>query len=85
MFMEVKSMKEEMRMVKGKLGITQVNSHNANLNKNDSTGPKMILTGNSGIGIANVMSIRRDERRYGDIPGNSSVGSSHGGFSENLP
>lgn len=31
------------------------------------------------------MNIKRDERRYGDMPANSSAGSSLGGFFEHIP
>jgi hypothetical protein len=53
---------------------------------NDISGPKMILGGNSGIGGANLLNMKRDERRYGEIPANSSAGSSSlGGFIEHIP
>ena len=75
MFMELNRVKEDMQLVKNKTGIQSSNI----------SGPKMVLGGNSGIGGASVLQVKRDERRYGEIQGNSSAGSSFGGFIENIP
>jgi hypothetical protein len=82
--MELNRVKEEVMHIKVKTGMSQSNQgQSAN---NDLSGTKMILGGNSGIGGANQLSMKRDERRYGDIPGASSAGSSFGGgFFENIP
>ena len=44
-----------------------------------------MILGGSGIGGVSMMNIKRDERRYGDMPANSSAGSSLGGFFEHIP
>lgn len=93
MFMELNRVKDEMIFIKNKTGIKgnaphSYTNHNQmsgfNLNpSNDLSGTKMVLGINSGLGGANMM--RRDERRYGEIPANSSAGSSLAGYFENIP
>jgi len=75
MFMELNRVKEDMHIIKVKTGINT---------PSDSSGPKMILGGNSGIGGA--IGMKRDERRYGEMQATSSAGgSSLGGFFEHIP
>lgn len=78
--MELNRVKEDMQLVKTKTGIS-INSGG------DMTGPKMVLgNANAGIGVpASVINIKRDERRYGELRGNSSAGSSFGGYVEVIP
>jgi len=34
---------------------------------------------------SNVLNIKKDERRYGELKGNSSAGSSFGGYADAIP
>jgi hypothetical protein len=78
MFMELNRVKEDLILVKNKTGI----SNNAEM-----SGPKIVLgNSNTGIGVpSNILNIKRDERRYGELRGNSSAGSSFGGYVEVIP
>jgi hypothetical protein len=69
MFLELNRVKEDMVLVKNKTGLN-INSNN----NNESSGPKLILGVNSGLGGG--INMKKDERRY-EIP-NSSAGSSLG-------
>ena len=83
MFMELNRVKEDISCIKSKTGISQNGggvSNNQGNTGHDISGTKMVLGGNSGIGGANLISLKRDERRYGDLRGTSSAGSSLGGF-----
>jgi hypothetical protein len=45
-----------------------------------------MVLGNANTGInSNIVNIKRDERRYGELRGNSSAGSSFGGYVEVIP
>lgn len=92
MFMELNRVKEDMVLVKNKTGIQTTTHHQfGNQVKNGQgvggdliSGPKMILGGNSGLS-PNIVQVKRDERRYGELQARSSAGSSFGGLNENLP
>lgn len=81
MFMELNRVKEDMNLVKTKTGIISSN------NGGEISGSKMVLgNSNTGIGVPpSVLNIKRDERRYGELRGNSSAGSSFGGYVEVIP
>lgn len=66
MFLELNRVKEDMILVKNKTGL--------NVNNNEISGPKIILSGNTGLGGG--INMKKDERRY--ELGNSSAGSSLG-------
>lgn len=85
MFMELTRVKEDVHAIKSKTGLAQNNQGSSNNGNQDMSGTKMILGGNSGIGGTNQLNMKRDERRYGDMPGTSSAGSSFGGFFEHIP
>jgi hypothetical protein len=81
MFMELNRVKEDIVHIKSKTGIAS----NTGIMNNDLSspgGPSKMLGGNI---AQSILTIKRDERRYGEIKGNSSAGSSFGGYADAIP
>jgi hypothetical protein len=81
MFMELNRVKDDLVHIKVKTGIAS-NTGQINNDLSNPGGPSKMLGGTIAQSILNI---KRDERRYGEIKGNSSAGSSFGGYTDAIP
>lgn len=82
MFMELNRVKDDLVHIKVKTGIASNNTGLMNNDLSNTGGPSKMLGGTI---AQSMLNIKRDERRYGEIKGNSSAGSSFGGYADTIP